>query len=220
MNSSSLCLEISRLWRGWLSIDIRLSLSNLWSSSSFPKEQWATWPHFVLTALQLDSQYFLVFRLPPPDCTFLEIDASLLESFVIARLFPGSTAYLATWAVCSGESFRYGPGEGRSLALGSDARLAVPFSLHCCSPVVSLCLGFRIRKRPRLNRKYFNRATTASEPCYNGTIYDRNFANEKISQINFRDFAQIAKNVKVKPRKIFPLYGSVCMDYLTYAILS
>ena len=44
----------------------------------------------------------------------------------------------------------------------------------------------------------------ASEPCYNGTIYDRNFANEKISRINFCDFAQIAK---VKPRKIFPLYG-------------
>ena len=66
---------------------------------------------------------------------------------------------------------------------------------------------FRIRKRPRLNQKYFNRAMIAREPCYNGTIYDRNFANEKISRINFRDFAQIAKNAKVKPRKIFPLYG-------------
>ena len=48
----------------------------------------------------------------------------------------------------------------------------------------------------------------ASEPCYNGTIYDRNFANEKISRINFRDFAQIAENAKVEPREIFPLYGS------------
>ena len=47
----------------------------------------------------------------------------------------------------------------------------------------------------------------ASEPCYNGTIYDWNFANEKISQINFRIFVQIAKNAKVKPCEIFPLYG-------------
>ena len=47
----------------------------------------------------------------------------------------------------------------------------------------------------------------ASEPCYNGTIHNRNFVNKKILWINFRDLAQIAKNAKVKPRKIFPLYG-------------
>ena len=59
MDSSCLCTEISRFFgEGWLPIDIRLPLSSLWSSSSFPKEQWATWPHFVLTALQSDSSYF------------------------------------------------------------------------------------------------------------------------------------------------------------------
>ena len=42
------------------------------------------WLHFVLTVLQSDSQYFLVFRLPPSDCTFLEFDAPLLESFAMA----------------------------------------------------------------------------------------------------------------------------------------
>ena len=66
--------------------------------SSSPKEQWVIlltiWQHFILTALQSDSQYFLVF--PPPDCTFLEIDALLLESLDIARLFLDSIAYLAT----------------------------------------------------------------------------------------------------------------------------
>ena len=79
-----------------VAIDIRLPLSSLWSSSSFPKEQWATRPHFVLTALQSDLQYFLVFRFPAPDCTFLEIDASMLESFTIARVFLHSIGYLAT----------------------------------------------------------------------------------------------------------------------------
>ena len=30
----------------------------------------------------------------------------------------------------------------------------------------------------------------ASEPCYNGIIYNRNFANENFWQIKFRDFAK------------------------------
>ena len=42
---------------------------------------------------------------------------------------------------------------------------------------------------------------------YVNLFFLRIFANEKISQINFCDFAQIAKNAKVKPREIFPLYG-------------
>ena len=55
------CVQRFRVFaEGWLSIDIRLLVSSLWSSSSFPKEQWATWPHFVLISLQSDSQYFLV----------------------------------------------------------------------------------------------------------------------------------------------------------------
>ena len=64
-----------------------------------PKEQWATlltiWQHFVLTALQSDSQYFLVFQLPPRDCTFLEM-SPLFERLAIARLVLDSIGYLAT----------------------------------------------------------------------------------------------------------------------------
>ena len=197
MDSLRLCLEIGE---GWLPVDIRLPLSSLWSSSSFPKEQWATWPHFVLTALQSDSQYFLVFRLPPPDCTFLEIDASLLESFAIACLFLDSIAYLATWAV-----------RRPILGVGIGCKVSGYLFVGTVDRLWSHCAwqrAFRIRKRPRLNRKYFNRAMIASELCYNGTIYDRTFANEKISRINFCDFAKIAKNAKVKPREIFPLYGN------------
>ena len=63
---------------------------------------------------------------------------------------------------------------------------------------------FRIRKRPRLNGKYFNRAMIASEPCF---TMDFKFSE----WVNFVDkllwFLLNCKNAKFKPRKIFPLYG-------------
>ena len=86
MDSLRLFVEIWRFWRGgWLPM--------VYGSSQRAVGTLLTiWQHFVLTALQSDLQYFLVFRLSPSDCTFLEIDASTLESLSIARLFLDSIA--------------------------------------------------------------------------------------------------------------------------------
>ena len=40
------------------------------------------------------------FRFPPPNSTFLEIDAPLLEYLGITRLLLDSIAYLVTWVFC------------------------------------------------------------------------------------------------------------------------
>ena len=136
------CVQRFRVFgERWLPIDVQLPLSSLWSSSSFPKEQWATWPHFVLTSLQSDSQYFLVFRLPPPDCTFLEISTpncwrtSLLLAY---SLTPSRTQQpeLSVWgrASCTGctkaDPWCWDRMQGQQ----------IPFSWYCRSPVISLCL--------------------------------------------------------------------------------
>ena len=176
-------------------------MCSLWPSSSFPKEQWATWPHFVLTVRQLDSRYFLVF--PPSDCTFLEIDALLLESFVITRLFFDSIA--SNLSCLFGEKFHVRAAQRLILGVGIGCKVSRYLLVGTVNRLWSHCAwqrAFRIKKRPRLNGKYFDRAMIASEPCYNRTIYDWNFENEKILRIKFHDFAQIAKNAKVKPCKI------------------
>ena len=69
----------------------------------------------------------------------------------------------------------------QSLALDSDARIADTFllALSIACGLTVLGRGFKIRKRPWLNRKYFNKAMIASVLCYNGTIY----VGQKFSQM-------------------------------------
>ena len=94
---------------------------------------------------------------------------STLESFAITRLFLDSIAYLATWAA-----------PRPILGVGIGCKVSGYLFVGTVDRLWSHCAWqrvFRIRKSPRLNRKYFNRAMIASEPCYNGTIYDRTFVN-------------------------------------------
>ena len=61
--------------------------------------------------------------------------------------------------------------------------------------------AFRIRKRRRLNGKYFNRAMIASEPC---------FTMEQYTRENFAD----------KFREIFPPYIQPCGNFVTSCVAS
>ena len=190
MDSLRLCLEISHFWRGgWLPLS-----SSSTKSSGRPCLRFGS---ILYWQCQSDSRYFLIF--PPPDCTFLEIDTLLLESLDIVRLFLDSIVYIATWAICSSDNFMYRPREGWSLELESGAKIAGTVD-RLWSPCAWQA-AFRIRKKPRLNRKYFNRAWLQATPVLQWILYKR-----KINEwVNFVD--KLAPKLQ-KLREILPLYGS------------
>ena len=165
-----LCLEISHFWRGGC----------LWSTS-FPKS--SGWPCYDLGAFCIDSASVGFAILPR-----ISTSTSWLHFPWDRRLTAGELCYhsLIPWLhVLSNMSRLFGwelyvrTTQRPILGAGIGCKDSGYLLVGTVERLLSHCAWqgpFKIRKRPRLNRKYyFNRAMIASVPCYNGTIYHRNF---------------------------------------------
>ena len=112
----------------------------------------------------------------------------------------------ATWAVCLGANFIYGPHEGQSLVVESDAKIVDTFllalSITCGLTVLDKgCSGSGgdLERTENTSTGQWSQATPVTMEQYAAESWMR----------NFRDFTQIVKNAKFKPSEIFSLYGSM-----------
>ena len=174
MNSLRLCLEILRFWRriGWPYIFGCLCLAYGLALAS-PKSSrrpgcilyWQRFSRVRNTSSYFDSTSWLHF---PWDRCFTAGELryrSLIPKLHrvpsnLSCLFGGELHVQAVQRPILGDGI--GCKVSRYLLVGTVDRLWSHYAWQWV---------FRIRKRPRLNRKYFNRAMIPSEPCYNGTIY-------------------------------------------------